>query len=160
VSRRRNRHGLAWSTRLNCEYHTIPATGTVRPSRSRCWRSSVSHSRSASLLAPRRPTARCPVDAHAPHAVGRLRQRVVRCCELYVFTPLPECLPSHWRHLRGVPDVAHANHTSRIGAKAYLPSHRKQQRTRLHNVYAPMVYITPFRPSRSNATGEPKVSPE
>src|SRR5215510_5376533 len=35
-------------------------TGTVRPSRSRCWRSSVSHARSASLLAPRRPTARCP----------------------------------------------------------------------------------------------------
>ena len=35
-------------------------TGPVRPSRSRCWRSSVFHARSASLLAPRRPTARCP----------------------------------------------------------------------------------------------------
>ncbi|MGF6229380.1 hypothetical protein QFZ27_003335 [Inquilinus ginsengisoli] len=35
-------------------------TGTVSPARSRCWRSSVSHARSASLLAPRRPTARCP----------------------------------------------------------------------------------------------------
>jgi hypothetical protein len=35
-------------------------TGTVNPSRLRCLRSSVSHARSASLLAPRRPTARGP----------------------------------------------------------------------------------------------------
>lgn len=35
-------------------------TGTTRPSRSRCWRSSVSQARSASLLAPRRPTASWP----------------------------------------------------------------------------------------------------
>src|ERR1019366_5569422 len=34
-------------------------TGTGSPSRSRCWRSSVSHARSASLRPPRRPTARC-----------------------------------------------------------------------------------------------------
>src|ERR687885_734374 len=33
--------------------------GTVRPSRSRCRRRSVSHARSASPLVPRRPTARC-----------------------------------------------------------------------------------------------------
>jgi hypothetical protein len=30
----------------------------------------------------------------------------------YVFTPLPECLPSHWRRFRGVPDIARANRTT------------------------------------------------
>ena len=54
-------------------------TGTVRPSRSRCWRSSVSHARSASFLAPRRPTARCPwtrtlhTSLATPPASGSMR---------------------------------------------------------------------------------------
>jgi len=38
-----------------------------------------------------------PVDAHAPHVIGDAAgERFDASC---VFTPLPECLPSHWRHL-------------------------------------------------------------
>src|SRR6201995_5429998 len=54
-------------------------TGTVRPSRSRYWRSSVSHARSTSLLAPRRPTARRPLtrtlhtSLATPPASGSIR---------------------------------------------------------------------------------------
>jgi hypothetical protein len=55
-----------------------------------------------------------PVDAHAPHVVGDSASEWFDAS--YVFTPLPECFPSHWRHLRGVPDIARANRTSRIGA--------------------------------------------
>ena len=35
-----------------------------------------------------------PVDAHAPHIVGDAASE--RFDAGYVFTPLPECLPSHW----------------------------------------------------------------
>ena len=59
-------------------------------------RSSVSHARSASLLAPRRPTARCPSDTHAPHVVGYSASERFDASD--VVTPQPECLPSH-RHL-------------------------------------------------------------
>ena len=55
-----------------------------------------------------------PVDAHAPHVVGDSASEWFDAS--YVFTPLPECLPSHWRHFRGVPEIARANRTSRIGA--------------------------------------------
>ena len=54
-------------------------TGTARPSRSRCWRSSVSQARSASLLAPRRPTASRPLtrtrhtSLATPPASGSMR---------------------------------------------------------------------------------------
>jgi hypothetical protein len=55
-----------------------------------------------------------PADAHAPHVVGdSASQRLDARC---VFTPLPECLPSHWRHFAKVPDIARANRTSPIGA--------------------------------------------
>src|SRR5574338_167130 len=40
--------------------HAAIGGGTLSPSRSRCWRSAVSHARSASLLTPRRATASCP----------------------------------------------------------------------------------------------------
>jgi hypothetical protein len=55
-----------------------------------------------------------PVDAHAPHVVGDSAGEWFDAS--YVFTPLLQCLPSHWRHFRGVPDIARANRTSRIGA--------------------------------------------
>ena len=42
-----------------------------------------------------------PVDAHAPHVVGDSAGE--RFDASYVVTPLPDCLPSHWRHLREVP---------------------------------------------------------
>src|SRR5262249_49162153 len=45
-----------------------------------------------------------PVDAHAPHVVGDSASEWFDAS--YVFTPLPECLPSHWRHFRGVPHIA------------------------------------------------------
>jgi hypothetical protein len=54
------------------------------------------------------------VDAHAPHVVGDSASEWFDAS--YVFAPLPECPPSHWRHFRGVPDIARANRTSRIGA--------------------------------------------
>jgi hypothetical protein len=45
-----------------------------------------------------------PIDAHAPHLIGdspgeRLNAR-------HVFTPPPESIPSHWPHLRRVPNIA------------------------------------------------------
>ena len=47
-----------------------------------------------------------PADAHAPHVVGDSpSERFDASC---VFTPLPECFPSYWRHFRGVPDIARA----------------------------------------------------
>jgi len=55
-----------------------------------------------------------PVDAQAPHVVGDSASE--RFDAGYVFTPLPECLPSHWRHFRGVQSIARANRTSRIEA--------------------------------------------
>ena len=55
-----------------------------------------------------------PVDAHAPHVVGDSASEWFDAS--HVFAPLPECLPSHWRHFRGVPEIARANRTSRIGA--------------------------------------------
>ena len=39
-----------------------------------------------------------PVDAYAPHIVGDSASQ--RFDASYVFTPLPECLPSHWRHFK------------------------------------------------------------
>ena len=67
-------------------------------------------------VAPGTETTDCevPVDAHAPHVVGDSANEWFDAS--YVFTPLPECLPSHGRHFRGVPDIARANRTSRIGA--------------------------------------------
>src|SRR5258708_19421837 len=54
-----------------------------------------------------------PVDAHAPHVVGDSASEWFDAS--YVFTPLPECLPSHCPHLRGAPNIAPANRTSRFG---------------------------------------------
>src|SRR5262249_49301646 len=48
-----------------------------------------------------------PVDAHAPHVVGDPASEWFDAS--YVFTPLPECLPSHWRHLRGVSEHRRAD---------------------------------------------------
>src|SRR5204862_4738574 len=50
-----------------------------------------------------------PIDAHAPDVVGYPASE--RFDAGYVFAPLRECLPSHWRdlrwrHLRGAPIVA------------------------------------------------------
>jgi hypothetical protein len=39
-----------------------------------------------------------PVDAHAPYVVGDSASERFDASD--VFTPLPECLPSHWRHPR------------------------------------------------------------
>src|SRR6478609_8250642 len=47
-----------------------------------------------------------PVDAHAPHIIGDSAGEWLDAS--YVFTPLPECLPSHWQHLRSVPHIARA----------------------------------------------------
>jgi hypothetical protein len=50
-----------------------------------------------------------PVDAHAPHVVGNSARE--RFYESDHVTPLPECLPSHWPHLRGVPNIARVRGT-------------------------------------------------
>src|SRR6185436_780898 len=49
-----------------------------------------------------------PVDAHAPHVVGNSASEWFDAS--YVFTPLPECLPSHWRHFQSLLhlDAGHA----------------------------------------------------
>jgi hypothetical protein len=49
-------------------------------------------------VAPGTETTDCEmtVDAHAPHIVRDSASE--RFDASYVFTPLPECLPSHWRH--------------------------------------------------------------
>jgi hypothetical protein len=71
-------------------------TGTLSPARSRCWRSSVSHVRSSSLLLPRRPTASCPLmrtlhtSLATPPVSGSMR--------VAFFAPLLECLPSRCVH--------------------------------------------------------------
>ena len=44
-----------------------------------------------------------PVHPHAPHVVGDSASERFDASD--VVTPLPECLPSHWPHLCGVPNV-------------------------------------------------------
>ena len=82
--------GLGRSALHVRHHHQAVGERAVRPSwgsaparsaraRSRCWRSSVSHARSASLLAPRRPTARWPstrtlhTSLATPPASGSMR---------------------------------------------------------------------------------------
>ena len=43
-----------------------------------------------------------PVDAHAPHVIGDSASKRFHATD--VFTPPPECLPSHWPHVRRVPN--------------------------------------------------------
>jgi len=45
-----------------------------------------------------------PVDAHAPHVVGDSARERLDASD--VFTPLPECLPSHRPHRTGAPNLA------------------------------------------------------
>src|SRR5262249_20864759 len=50
-----------------------------------------------------------PVDAHAPHVIGDSASERFDASD--VFTPPPECLPSHWPHLRRVPNIARVRGT-------------------------------------------------
>ena len=50
-----------------------------------------------------------PVDAHAPHVVGHSASERFDASD--VVTPLLECLPSHWPHLRRVPNIARVRGT-------------------------------------------------
>src|SRR4029453_9912195 len=50
-----------------------------------------------------------PVDAHAPHVIGDSASEPFDASE--VFTPPPERLPSHWPHLRRVPNIARVQGT-------------------------------------------------
>src|SRR5207249_11879231 len=56
-------------------------------------------------VAPRAETTdrMVPVDAHAPHVVGDSASERFDASD--VITPLLECLPSHWPHLRGIPNI-------------------------------------------------------
>src|SRR5438552_17240662 len=45
-----------------------------------------------------------PVDAHAPHVVGDPASERFDASD--VITPPLACLPSHWPHLRAIPNIA------------------------------------------------------
>src|SRR5262249_29686244 len=59
-----------------------------------------------------------PVDAHAPHVVGDSTSK--RFDASGVFTPLPECLPSHWPHPTGGSDL-HCSRQFRVGPPLCQP---------------------------------------
>ena len=96
-------------------------SGTVRPSRSRSWSSPVSHARSESLRAPRRPTARCPLtrtlhtSLATPQVSGSMRATSSPHCSSTshhtgISSPSSDHRP-HARHGHEAPDASQRRRT-------------------------------------------------